>query len=84
MILKTIQTIIFTLLIIFPASVVASDGSEAFKKFGHAYIKYNKIDKQLNKLEKKYVDENIRKYSKWTALAVSAYDNQYVSYKWEF
>lgn len=72
------------LCIMLPSICNASEGLIALEYAAKAASIELKVDKFAKSLEKKYINKDLRKYGKWTAIIIEAASKKKIQVKWTF
>ena len=57
---------------------------QALQAIGEATYKQTELDKKVKKLEKKYLNKDLKKYGGYTILITDIMINQRFQYEWKF
>lgn len=74
----------FLTLPITPDAGYANPEQEAMRRVSQALYKEFELDKTVKRLEKKYVDEDIKEYVGYTGIVVRIVTEKRVTYTWRF
>lgn len=76
--------LVLVLLLSISSSAFAGQDEKAIRKAAEAAAKHFELDKMAKKLEKKYINDDVRYYGGYAWIVADVVIQQRITYKWTF